>query len=375
MTHPQCVPSVAETLKHPAFPSVIWDLVPDQHGLAPVAEGRGGPLKISWEIHGKGPIKLVFIMGLAGQKTAWQRQTLHFGHERRDEYSVLILDNRGIGDSDKPLMRYSTSDMALDLAEVLVHIGWLPTLPLPAHHTARTLHVVGISLGGMIAQELAVLVPAAVASLSLICTAAAIENTTTVRANLTKRASLLIPKSVDRSVRDTAGQLFAPDWLAAADDAHLPDPATTPFCNPPPPPPPSTTAAGSGSGSGARYQKFDSNAQRFVAQEMHKRLDAGRFTLKGFLLQLIAAGWHHKSAAQLRALADRVGRERILVMHGTRDEMISVPHGRKLIEYLEPGAGLIVEEMGHAPIAERWAWFNEIIAERCKVGEQLSGNE
>jgi pimeloyl-ACP methyl ester carboxylesterase len=299
-------------------------------------------------------------MGLAGFKTAWQRQTLHFGHERRDQYSVLIIDNRGMGDSDKPLMRYSTSELALDIAEVLVHINWLPSLPLPAHPpTPRTLHIVGISLGGMIAQELATLIPTTVSSLSLICTAAAVENTGTFMEHMSARASLLLPKSVDRSVADTARQIFAHDWLTQPDDVQLPDPATTPFCNPLP--------------DGESYQKFSSNAQRFVAQEMHKRLDPVRFTLKGFLLQLVAAGWHHKSKAQLQALADRVGRERILVCHGTEDNMISVPHGRKLIEYLEPGVGMIVEGMGHAPLVERWRWFNDVIEERCKVGEGLDG--
>ena len=72
-------------------------------------------------------------MGLGGFKSAWQRQTLHFGHERRDQYSVMLIDNRGMGDSDTPLMRYSTSEMALDIAEVFADpsVGWLPSFPLP----------------------------------------------------------------------------------------------------------------------------------------------------------------------------------------------------------------------------------------------------
>jgi pimeloyl-ACP methyl ester carboxylesterase len=165
---------------------------------------------------------------------------------------------------------------------------------------------------------------------------------------------------VDRSVRDTARQLFARSWLAAPDDVHLPDPATTPKCLPP--------------SEGDKYLKFETNAQRFVAQEMHKRLDPQRrFGLKGFLLQLIAAGWHHKSPEQLREMADRVGRERILVMHGTEDGMISVPHGRKLIEYIQPAKGFIEEGMGHAPLVERYEWFNRTIEEQCAAGERLDG--
>jgi pimeloyl-ACP methyl ester carboxylesterase len=305
-------------------------------------------------------------MGLGGLKSAWQRQTLHFGHERRDRYSVLLIDNRGMGDSDKPLMRYSTSEMARDLAEVLAHpaVGWLPSFPLAPpslESLPRTIHIVGISLGGMIAQELAALIPTAVSSLSLVCTAAAIENTTTFAENMAQRASLLLPKTVDRSVGDAARQIFSHAWLTQPDNAQLPSPGTTPGCKP-------------SSEAGGAYLKFDNNAQRFVAQEMHKRLDpARRFGLKGFLLQLIAAGWHHKSAAQLAEMADAVGRERILVMHGTEDGMISVPHGRKLIEYIQPGKGLILEGMGHAPLVERCEWFNDVVEEQCLLGEGLEG--
>lgn len=84
-------------------------------------------------------------MGLGGMKYAWQRQTKDFAHTEGDTYSVLTLDNRGIGESDKPFFRYSTSEMARDVVEVLDHIGWTGK---------RECHVVGISMGGMIAQEL-----------------------------------------------------------------------------------------------------------------------------------------------------------------------------------------------------------------------------
>ena len=315
-------------------------------------------------------------MGLGSLKTAWQRQTLYFGHKYADKYSVLLIDNRGMGDSDKPLMRYSTSEMAKDAIEVLAHLGWInpiplhPTLPPDASSVqrpaqTRQVHLVGISMGGMIAQEVAALVPDVLSSLTLVCTAAAVENTTSFAENMANRASLLIPKSVEASVQSTARRLFNPAWLAAPDDFELPDPAGgAPGVGPP---------RGVAAGDGAAYPRFANRYQRFIAEEMHKRGDPERFGTRGFLLQLIAAGWHHKSREQLEELGDRVGRERILVMHGTEDGMISVPHGRKLIAYLRPAVGEIIDGMGHVPIVERWEWFNRTLEERVAVGERLDG--
>ncbi len=90
-------------------------------------------------------------MGLGGFKTAWQRQSKDFGHgqntnrDQSTKYSCLVFDNRGIGESDKPLARYSTSEMAKDTLELVNYVGWIKD---------RQLHIIGSSMGGMIAQEL-----------------------------------------------------------------------------------------------------------------------------------------------------------------------------------------------------------------------------
>ena len=83
----------------------------------------------------------------------WQRQTKDFGHgqntnrDQSTKYSVLVFDNRGIGRSDKPLARYSTSEMAKDTIDLVNHIGWT---------SDRQLHCIGVSMGGMIAQEMVI---------------------------------------------------------------------------------------------------------------------------------------------------------------------------------------------------------------------------
>lgn len=43
-------------------------------------------------------------------------------------------------------------------------------------------------------------------------------------------------------------------------------------------------------------------------------MDKDGFQRKGFMMQAIAAGWHHKSAEQLKELGDKVGRERMYVL-------------------------------------------------------------
>lgn len=49
------------------------------------------------------------------------------------------MDNRGVGNSDTPSGVYSTSEMAKDILELLEFVGWTAD---------RSLHVVGISMGG-----------------------------------------------------------------------------------------------------------------------------------------------------------------------------------------------------------------------------------
>ena len=151
-----------------------------------------------------------------------------------------------------------------------------------------------------------------------------------------------------------------PGWDSFSTNAR-----TAPGCGPSP-----TVAADSSVTKGSpdgEYMRFESNFQRFQAQELMKRHTPGYFTRQGFLCQLMAAAGHRKSASQLREMADRVGRDRILIIHGTRDRMIAVTNGEKLIKMVKPVVGLIVDGMGHAPIMDRSKWFNALIEDRLAV--------
>lgn len=293
-------------------------------------------------------------MGLAGVKTSWQRQTKYFGHDYRDQYSVLILDNRGVGGSDKPVGRYSTETMAKDVIEVLDHVGWTGE---------REVNLVGISLGGMIAQEVAHAVPSRLRSLTLLSTSACVDNNRGLYGTVLDGFGLLKPKSAEEAIADTARQVFPMDWLLAPDAELLPTPGETPWLG----------AADEDDDTDLEYRLFDSNFQRFQAQELVKRR-GGEFSVSGFLCQLVAAWWHRKSEAQLLAIADRVGRERILVVHGTADKLMAPGNGERLIKVLQPGVGLMVEGMGHAAGMERVQWFNSLLEERLAAWGKLDSD-
>jgi pimeloyl-ACP methyl ester carboxylesterase len=166
---------------------------------------------------------------------------------------------------------------------------------------------------------------------------------------------MFVPKTLDRSVADAARALFPDSWLESPDDCVLPN-SSTKFVTMPP---------------NGEYLRFSTNYERFAAQEMSKRLDSEAFTKKGFIMQAIAAGWHHKSPAQLKYIGDSVGRDRIQVMHGTMDNLISVHHGKELILELAPRKSFLVDGAGHVLMLERTEWFNELVEEMFQETEKM----
>lgn len=110
-------------------------------------------MNIKWESSGDGP-PLLLIQGLGYGRWGWEPIVPGLAARHR----VIRFDNRGIGESDKPEGPYTAAQMAGDALQVLDEAG------------IERANVIGASLGGMIAQELAVTAPDRVDKLVLCCT-------------------------------------------------------------------------------------------------------------------------------------------------------------------------------------------------------------
>lgn len=103
--------------------------------------------------------RVLFSMGLGGMSYHWEPQVEFFA--RQPGFSLCVYDNRGVGFSEPVPGRWTTRDMARDALSLLRHLGW-----------QRDVHLVGLSMGGMVTQELVLLDLRRFSSLTLISTAA-----------------------------------------------------------------------------------------------------------------------------------------------------------------------------------------------------------
>ncbi|KAF9792418.1 alpha/beta-hydrolase [Thelephora terrestris] len=298
-------------------------------GLCPVTEIRydGDALEshsLYYEQHGTGPEKIVFIMGLNSTSFSWTNQVEYFGNNPK--YSILVFDNRGVGNSGTPFGPYTTSEMARDVVVLLDYIGW---------KEGRGVHVVGISLGGMIAQELSTLIPHRIASLSLVVTTAGgriWNNFPPLKGTLTLARQLMVKDPAVRA-SNSLGVLFPTAWLEAV-------------------------AKGDPRGRTNRQIETENFLKRFYAARPQSFI--------GVISQMAAGLTHRVTGDRLKEISKLI--PKVLIATGDEDHLVD-PQRSRFIKANMPEAELVeFPGTGHA-IQLQWPReFNELIARAILEG-------
>ena len=248
----------------------MWVTAPDGARLHVVDQGKGDPV--------------LWLQGLNAPAAAWAVQLAHFSQT----YRGIAPDARGVGQSDAPPPPYTVEQMAQDAVAVIDAAG------------VDRAHVVGLSLGGAVAQELALGHPQRVRSLALLATFAA--QAPRGRA-LLEAWRALYPVAIGDARLRKAWELQAYCWL---------------FTD--------------------RFWRGEANvraALRFAATQPPQPPD-------GFVGQVDAALSHDAR--------DRLPRLRVptLVIHGALDQLCPKENGEELARLI-PGAELfLLPEAGHA---------------------------
>jgi len=110
-----------------------------------------GGTELYYERSGGGE-PLLMIQGMSATRLAWGRPFLS---ELEQSFECIVFDNRGMGESGQAELPFTIADLAADTAGLLDALG------------LETVHVLGISMGGMIAQELALAHPERIRTLTI----------------------------------------------------------------------------------------------------------------------------------------------------------------------------------------------------------------
>jgi 3-oxoadipate enol-lactonase len=244
----------------------------------PTAEVPG--TQLNYERAGAGE-PLLLIQGMSANHLAWGRP---FSSLLEQSFEVISFDNRGIGLSSPITEQFTIAEMAADT------VALLDALEL------ESAHVLGISMGGMIAQELALAHPGRLRSLSLGCTYCGGEGSQLMDpADFQGLVEAMASGSQDRVFRAMYELNLSPGFRAEE----------------------------------SRYAGF---------VEMAAALPAPRQVI-GMQVQAIAA---HDTSARLPGLSIPT-----LVVHGTVDRVLGVANGRQIASLLPAASLELLDEVGH----------------------------
>ena len=149
-------------------------------------------LDIYYEIIGKGE-PLVMIRGLGSNIDHWYEQVPALSKK----YQLLVFDNRGIARSSDPGGPFSTRNMAADTAALMETAG------------IKNAHVLGYSMGGMVAQEMALNYPQKVNGLILVATDYGITHRIKARPQVSRLFSQMVSLGTPEAKLAAAACLYA----------------------------------------------------------------------------------------------------------------------------------------------------------------------
>jgi pimeloyl-ACP methyl ester carboxylesterase len=161
-----------------------------------------GDLNMEYYVEGSGP-PLLIIMGLGGQSSSWGEPVLR-GLQK--QFTTIRFSNRGTGATDKPSSGFTIPQMADDAAGLMRAIG------------IEKAHVFGISMGGMISQELALNHPEQVNGLVLGCTNCGPAHSVAVAAQTIARFGQIMQLPVQERIQRYWEACVTPEFMAARAD-------------------------------------------------------------------------------------------------------------------------------------------------------------
>lgn len=258
---------------------------------------RSGEISLWYETFGSGE-PLLMLMGLGGTIQAWGLQIPTLSRHFR----LICPDNRGAGRSDKPPGPYSMAQFMDDVSAVLDAEG------------IDSAHILGASMGGLIAQEYCLRHPRRVRSLVLACTGPGFSDPARTPASPEALAPILMDRrqaTQEQVVEALMEVFYHPDYLA-----RIPDLAQKLLkierANPQP------------------VHAFEAQLQAILAQE---------------------------------PLSPRLGgvRAPTLVLHGEHDQVWPLGNARALAEHIAGAKLVVIPGSAHMFLIEKPHEFNQAV--------------
>ena len=237
---------------------------------------------------------VIFLAGTMGDHTQWDIIV-----PQLKELRSITPDNRDIGHSSLARHDYSVRDMAKDVLALMGHLG------------LERAHLVGHSLGGKIAQEVALIAPARVDRLVLVCSSAQ---------------------------HDVSSESLLDHWIRMRESVSDDLVFVEAMC----------------------FSAMGPTALAHVALR-----DAAEMWMMKTGLQTPAAFVRNVRASLACDTLDRLGdiQAPTLVIYTDRDRIFGQQHGEQLVAAIPGAQGVLMEGSGHAPMAERPAEFARLLQE------------